>query len=67
MQIKFWFRLISFSVLIFFFSHFLISKNQFRYHPNEAFGYGERLDYKVRYGFIVAGEGYLHILPKRYM
>lgn len=42
----------------------LISKNQFRSHPNEAFGYGERLDYKVKYGFIVAGEGYLHILPK---
>lgn len=42
----------------------LISKNQFRYHPNEAFGFGERLDYKVRYGYIVAGEGYLHILPK---
>jgi hypothetical protein len=35
----------------------------FRYVKNEAFGYGERLDYKVGYSFITAGEGYFHILP----
>ncbi|MGQ9819159.1 MAG: DUF3108 domain-containing protein [Candidatus Kapaibacteriales bacterium] len=40
------------------------SKNDFRFQPNEAFGFGERLEYKVRYGFIIAGEGYLHILPR---
>ncbi len=31
---------------------------------NDAFGFGERLDYKVKYSFITAGEGYFHILPK---
>ncbi len=41
-----------------------ISQYSFRNHPNEAFGFGERLDYKVKYGFIVAGEGYLHILQR---
>lgn len=57
---------IKFITLIFLLSNLAsISKSQFRYHPNEAFGFGERLDYKVRYGFIVAGEGYLHILPKQ--
>lgn len=50
--------------IFFLFSFSVISQNSFRYHPNESFGFGERLDYKVRYGFIVAGEGYLHILPK---
>lgn len=30
---------------------------------NEAFGFGERLDYKVGYKFITAGTGYFHILP----
>lgn len=52
------------SILFLIFSFNIVSQNSFRYHPNEAYGYGERLDYKVRYGFIVAGEGYLHILPK---
>jgi hypothetical protein len=51
-------------LLVFLLNVQLISQSQFRQHPNEAFGFGERLDYKVRYGFIVAGEGYLHILPK---
>lgn len=35
----------------------------FRYVQNNAFGFGERLDYKVKYSFVVAGEGYFHILP----
>lgn len=60
-------KLISLVFLLFLLSLSLITiqfENNFRYQPNEAFGFGERLDYKVRYGFIVAGEGYLHILPK---
>jgi hypothetical protein len=52
------------SIIFLFVEPEVAAKIQFRYHPNEAFGFGERLDYKVRYGFIVAGEGYLHILPK---
>jgi hypothetical protein len=36
----------------------------FRYVPNEAFGFGERLDYKVGYKFITAGYGYFQILPE---
>lgn len=64
MQKNKFYILILLSTLFFFLDQHLISKNQFRYHPNEAFGYGERLDYRVRYGFIIAGEGYLHILPK---
>lgn len=38
-------------------------KNQFRYVANEAFGFGERLDYKVGYKFITAGTGFFQILP----
>ncbi len=39
----------------------------FRYVPNQAFGLGERLEYKVGYKFITAGTGYFHILPKPLM
>ncbi len=39
----------------------------FRYVPNRAFGFGERLEYKVGYKFITAGTGYFHILPKPVM
>jgi len=35
----------------------------FRYIPNEAFGYNEKLNYKVGYKFITAGTGYFHIQP----
>ncbi len=35
----------------------------FRYVPNEAFGYNEKLNYKVGYKFITAGTGYFHIQP----
>jgi hypothetical protein len=38
--------------------------NQFRYIPQEAFGFGETLNYKVGYKFITAGTGYFKILPK---
>ena len=38
---------------------------EFRYLQNDAFGYGEKLDYKVIFSFITAGEGYFHILPKK--
>lgn len=37
---------------------------KFRYLKNEAFGFGERLDYKVGYKFITAGTGYLQIGQK---
>ncbi len=36
----------------------------FRYVPNEAFGFGERLEYKVGYKFITAGTGFFHIQPR---
>ncbi len=39
------------------------SERSFRYVPNEAYGFGERLEYKVGYKFITAGRGYFHILP----
>ncbi|MCX7879761.1 MAG: DUF3108 domain-containing protein [Ignavibacteria bacterium] len=51
-------------MLSFFVNPITFSTNSYRYHRNEAFGYGERLDYKVRYGPLVAGEGFLHVLPK---
>lgn len=37
---------------------------KFRSVPNNAFDYGERLDYKVTYSFVTAGTGYFKILPK---
>jgi hypothetical protein len=40
-----------------------IANYKFRYVPNEAYGFGERLDYKVGYKFITAGTGYLQISP----
>lgn len=40
------------------------SSQALRSSKNETFGYGERLDYKVKYSFVTAGEGYFHILPK---
>ena len=41
----------------------LQNNKEMRYVPNDAFGFGERLDYKVGYKFITAGTGYFHILP----
>lgn len=38
--------------------------DKFRYVPNEAFGFGEKLEYSVGYKFITAGTGYFHILPE---
>lgn len=35
----------------------------YRYVENEAYGFGEKLEYKVGYKFITAGTGYFHILP----
>lgn len=40
------------------------SKKVFRYVPNEAFGFGEKLDYSVGYKFITAGTGHFHIQPE---
>ncbi len=39
-------------------------KHHFRYVPQEAFGFGETLNYKVGYKFITAGVGFFKILPK---
>jgi hypothetical protein len=36
----------------------------FRYVKNEAYGLGEKLEYKVGYKFITAGTGYFQILPE---
>lgn len=35
----------------------------FRYTPNNAFGFGEKLEYEVGYKFIKAGTGYIQVLP----
>lgn len=35
-----------------------------RYIPNDAFGYGEKLDYRVGYKFITAGSATFEILPQ---
>lgn len=43
------------------------NQKKFRYVPNEAYGFGERLEYKVGYKFITAGTGYFHILPEPVM
>lgn len=37
---------------------------EFRYVPNEAYGFGEKLEYKVGYKFITAGRGFFQILPE---
>jgi len=36
----------------------------FRYVRNDAFGYGEKFEYDVQYGFIKAGEGTIQIMQK---
>ncbi len=35
-----------------------------RYIPNEAFGYGEKLEYRVGYKFITAGNAYFYVRPQ---
>lgn len=40
------------------------SKSNLRYVDNQAFGFGEKLEYKVGYKFISAGTGYFHIKPE---
>jgi len=37
---------------------------QFRSLKNDAYYYGERLEYSVMYSFLKAGTGYFHILPR---
>lgn len=39
-------------------------KSTFRYIHNEAFGFGEKLEYSVGYKFITAGTGSFHIQPQ---
>lgn len=39
------------------------SVKELRYVKNEAYGFGEKLEYKVGYKFITAGVGYFHIQP----
>ncbi len=39
-------------------------RDEFRYVPNEAFGLGERLEYRVGYKFITAGRAYFQIAPE---
>lgn len=41
-----------------------VSNAQFRKLKNNAFTFGERLDYDVTYSFITAGRGYLQVLPQ---
>ncbi len=39
-------------------------KHEFRYIPQEAFGFGEVLNYEVGYKFITAGIGFFKVLPE---
>ena len=41
-----------------------VKDHDFRKVENNAFSYGELLQYKVGYSFITAGKGYFYILPK---
>lgn len=43
------------------------SKKSFRYVANEAFGFGEKLNYNVGFKFIIAGTGQFHIQPEPVM
>lgn len=36
---------------------------EFRYVENNTYGYGEKFEYDVQYGFIKAGEGTIQIMP----
>jgi len=40
------------------------SQQNLRYLPNESYGFGEKFEYDVQYGFIKAGEGIMQIMPK---
>ncbi len=42
-------------------------KKLYRYVENNAFGFGEKLEYKVGYKFITAGTAYFNILPEPVM
>jgi len=56
------------AILIALFSCFTLSAQQaLRNITNEAFGLGERLEYKVGYQFVKAGDAYFHIQPKSFM
>ena len=39
-------------------------QTQFRYAPNDAYGFGEHFEYDIKYSFIKAGEGTIQIMPK---
>jgi hypothetical protein len=43
------------------------TKKSLRYVENEAFGFGEKLNYSVGYKFITAGTGHFHIQPEPVM
>ena len=40
------------------------SGSNLRWLQNEAFGYGEKFEYDVKYSFITAGEGTIQVMPK---
>jgi hypothetical protein len=40
------------------------NQGKFKYVQNEAFGFGEKLEYKVGYKFITAGTGHIFIRPE---
>jgi hypothetical protein len=42
----------------------LSAQQSLRTIENEAYGFGEKLEYKVGYQFVKAGDAYFHILPK---
>ncbi len=45
-------------------SNYNANAEELRKADNNAFTYGERLDYKVGYSFVTAGRGYFQIMPK---
>jgi hypothetical protein len=53
-------------IFLLLFSHTLNAQQALRTIPNEAFGLGEKLEYKVGYQFVKAGDAYFYIQPKSF-
>ncbi|HRP02755.1 MAG TPA: DUF3108 domain-containing protein [Candidatus Kapabacteria bacterium] len=52
------------SIFLTFTEELLPSSKSYRYVENEAYGFGENLEYDVGYKFITAGTGYFKIMPE---
>ncbi|MFZ9760234.1 MAG: DUF3108 domain-containing protein [Candidatus Kapaibacteriota bacterium] len=54
------------TIFLFFAITSIDAQQALRTIPNEAFGLGERLEYKVGYQFVKAGDAYFHVQPKSF-